>query len=84
MWSGVAAQESLPKPFVVRSIRIGGTKPSSLVPSATLSISRHIGQRFLQQHRVLRAPRAGLAPPPLPSPILWGRDGRGAATNRHK
>src|SRR5438128_3229179 len=29
------------------------------------------------------APHAGLAPPPLPSPILWGREGWGT-TNRHE
>ena len=46
MWSGVALPKSLPKPFVVRSIRIGGTKPSSRVPSASLSLPRHIGQRL--------------------------------------
>ena len=34
-------------------------------------------------HRVLTALRAGLAPPPLPSPILWGSDGWGT-TNCHK
>ncbi len=28
-------------------------------------------------HRVLTPPRAGLGPPPLPSPILWGKGWEG-------
>src|SRR5713101_1691870 len=34
-------------------------------------------------HRGLRAPRAGLAPPPSPSPMLWEREWRGT-TNHHE
>jgi len=34
-------------------------------------------------HRGLKAPPADLAPPPSPSPIVWGRDGWGT-TNRHE
>ncbi len=48
MLFGVAAHKRLPKPFVAGSIPVGGTNSRALVPSASFSFSRHIGQRIPQ------------------------------------